>query len=378
MQDAKDQHMTNGATPKKRGAGTQAAPVPAQAPTQQQAAANPDRRVQVAALRTLLGFQPQTSFTGSSAVADGLFHLVGATGKRQALIVHPRLDLAQHLAGELATLGIDGIPATNGRQAMALLQTHPDIESIVVHMAIARPTIDDFLDQLRRDWRTSGLPIAVLALPDGELAAECLIQRIGREESAVAAPWSQGRVPLSVHGRQRPLVLPRPALPLVEKTASDALTLRYLMEQLDRRADRSRTTPERRQADARWALETLAVLTPPERTLFDLRGHATQLELALERPELAALAPQVLARVPTTRAQQLLCSQASQPGHPLELRRSAAAALAESVVRFGMLLRAQDIQHQYQRYNASAEQEPAEQQVLAAVLDALERKRPAP
>ena len=343
------------------------------------AAAYPDRRVQVAALRAILGFQPQTSFAGASIVPDTLTFLAGATGKRQAIIAHPRLDLAQHLAGVLGQLDIEGLPATNGKQAMAYAAQHPDVEMIFVHMAIAKPDVAELVVQLRGDRRTAGIPLALIAIDGDERRAEQLVERIAREEPVARARWSAaGDADLSDARSLERLMRSahRPAPPIVIRPDFDATVLRNQVESLDRVADRGRTSTQRREADARWALATMAHLSDKQRALFDLRPFAARLEESLIRQENAAAAPAILARLASPHAQQALADLASTPRNDLEARRAAAAAFSDSISRFGTLLSRRDIRRQYDLYNSSASDDEAAQQVLASILDAIERKRP--
>ncbi|HEY1068170.1 MAG TPA: hypothetical protein VGE52_18750, partial [Pirellulales bacterium] len=57
-----------------------------------------------------------------------------------------------------------------------------------------------------------------------------------------------------------------------------------------------------------------------------------------------------------------------------EVRKTAAAAFAHSVERFGTLLTPTEVYRQYSRYNQSEESDAATQQILAGILDAIEQK----
>jgi hypothetical protein len=81
-----------------------------------------------------------------------------------------------------------------------------------------------------------------------------------------------------------------------------------------------------------------------------------------------------LGNLGTHTAQRALVDFAGQSARPSAARRAAASALADSVRRFGVQLTIGEIESQYDRYNRSRDLGPAEQQALAAVLDALETR----
>ena len=59
---------------------------------------------------------------------------------------------------------------------------------------------------------------------------------------------------------------------------------------------------------------------------------------------------------------------------PIDVRQAAALAFAGSVRRYGIQLTKAEILQQYDNYNASAKQDKETQEVLASILDTIERK----
>ena len=57
---------------------------------------------------------------------------------------------------------------------------------------------------------------------------------------------------------------------------------------------------------------------------------------------------------------------ASRPANPLPLRKSAGVAFNLNVQHFGLLLSQESVRQQYRRYQQSATQDPAAQQVLSS------------
>jgi hypothetical protein len=65
----------------------------------------------------------------------------------------------------------------------------------------------------------------------------------------------------------------------------------------------------------------------------------------------------------------------SDDNYDLAERQAAAKAFTAAVAKRGVLLTTREIGTQYDRYNASESQSKDTQQVLAAVLDAIEKKK---
>ncbi len=65
---------------------------------------------------------------------------------------------------------------------------------------------------------------------------------------------------------------------------------------------------------------------------------------------------------------------ADSSAQPLGLRRAAVAALAGSIRDHGILLKTDQLEHQYAIYNANAGRDRETHQVLSELLDVLEQK----
>ena len=81
----------------------------------------------------------------------------------------------------------------------------------------------------------------------------------------------------------------------------------------------------------------------------------------------------MLGRVGTPYAQQQLVKFASQSGLPIELRQAAKDALARAFEQNGKLLTKDEILWQYDRYNASVSEPDESRQILADILDLIEK-----
>jgi hypothetical protein len=136
-------------------------------------------------------------------------------------------------------------------------------------------------------------------------------------------------------------------------------------------------TKEQRTAEAAQALAWLAKLLAAGSPYDELERGAALLNRTLYIPELSAASLEVLAALRSAESQSLLVDYASSQTFPIEGRRSAVAALAANVKRFGVQLTRPQIVRQYDRYNASETADKDTQQVLSQILDILEKK-PAP
>ena len=139
-----------------------------------------------AAIDAILKLRPTEPFAGSSHVADGLGFFASSYGTPRVLVVHPRSEMGQQIAGLAAELGYESDLATNGRRAFELAVGSPDYEFILLHSAIERPPVDELLAQLRRDRRTALLPVGLIA-PWDDLERVARFRRNGGSHGSVFA-----------------------------------------------------------------------------------------------------------------------------------------------------------------------------------------------
>jgi CheY-like chemotaxis protein len=306
------------------------------------AAGSTDRRLRFAATNAILKLQPTRPFTGSSHVADGLGFFAASYGVPRVLVVHPRSEDAQNIAGLANALGFEADTATNGRGAFELATASPDYEFILIHSAVDRPRADELVAQLRRDRRTAAVPVGLMATLD-DLDR---VQRFAREVS-LAEGFLQ---------------------PQREEE------LKIFAERLAGRSGRDQVSPAERKAQAITALEWLAKLSAQSQRVFDIHRQEAPVARAMYVPELSKSAVQVLGQLGTASSQRSLLELAGLATQPLETRQAAAAAFARSVRKYGILLTSDEIMAQYDRYNANAGRHGETHEVLGEILDALESK----
>jgi hypothetical protein len=139
-------------------------------------------------------------------------------------------------------------------------------------------------------------------------------------------------------------------------------------------ADTSIATPEERMRHAVAALDHLARLAEnrDDYPFYDLLRQEPRIEPALNTPQLSAKTAQTLGLFASPSSQRTLVGLASQNGRRLEQRQAAAAAFEIAVKRRGLLLTRDEILRQYDRYNMSRVLDRETQEVLGALLDAIE------
>jgi hypothetical protein len=255
----------------------------------------------------------------------------------------PIAGQATTLAGMLTKLGIDATASTQGAPAVRQAVQSADLELILVDADIDKPGIRDVVFALHSNAATGQTPIGILAAKERlEIAKQ------------IAAD------------HRRVIAFLRPQ--------TDEAAAR-LIEQLSRLSARDRIAPKERAAMAAQAIAWLADQLGREHSFYDLRRQAPVITSALYQPELAEHSLAALALLGTPESQRTLVDFASRSSVPLESRREAAAAFAQSVGRSGILLTEEEILRQYDRYNASATADADTQAVLGSLLDTLESIR---
>jgi hypothetical protein len=303
-----------------------------------------DRRVRFTAAIAILQLNPQIEFTGASRVLDPLAAAIRTTGQSQAIIGHPRGEEAQTLVAYLGSLGIEAEAAFTGRRLAELATSGVDYELLLISGAIDAPPVKELVQWLRRDYRTAGIPIGVMARTDDLQALRYMF-----ENDALTTVFPR------IHSTE-----------VATHEVAKVLAL----------AGRNHVAREERLAQARAALAAIARLaeSPDGLTRWNLLRHEPALIAALDNPALTAAAAQVLGRLGTPTSQKALVDFASQHARAISERQAAATAFAAAVKTRGLNLTQQQIVTQFDRYNASERQDAQTQAVLASLLDTIERK----
>jgi CheY-like chemotaxis protein len=302
-----------------------------------------DRRVRFAAVETIMKLDPVEPFAGSSYLSEALGYFASTVGSRRVLVAHPRTDQAQTLVGMLNDLGFEADTAQTGRQTLRLSVQYPDYEFFLISDAIDYPAAGELIQQLRRDPRTTALPIGLMA----------------RQEQFEAMARLTEFDPLGE-------TFPRP-----HDVSSVSLASRRLLD----RAGDDLVTFDERMAQAVASLGHLARLAEQSEkySFYNLLRLEPIVQQALNTSQLTDQAARVLGSFGTPSAQRSLVVFASQNARRLSERQAAATAFDAAISKRGLLLARNEIQVQYDRYNQSKILDSETQAVLGSLLDSIER-----
>ncbi|MEO1496430.1 MAG: hypothetical protein AAFV43_04695 [Planctomycetota bacterium] len=302
---------------------------------------SPSPAVRYAALSAIMQIEPNTPFPGSSGVAEALAYFVAGRGDRRAVVAAPTIAYASEVAGMLATAGYSTTPVNTGAELMELVSVSPDVELLLIDLAVLRPAIRETVFRLRRTPAGGELPIAIMA-SDGRLLEA---QNLAAEHDSAVIAVSRVR------------------------GSDDAASLAERLTSLA-------TTPsaEARRERAAQATNWLSQIAERGPRFFELRGSIPRLANVLP---LSGKPLRTLANLGDAASQQRLAAAASESNRPIGERRAAADAFTQSVGTYGLLMTEEQVRRQYRRYNDSAAADADTQAVLGAVLDAIETRRPA-
>jgi hypothetical protein len=303
--------------------------------------ANP--RVRFAAAEAVARIGPKKSFAGNSRLAETLAHFGSSTGRRSALIAHPRIAVAQSIAGLLNQAGFDADVVISSKDMLSRSTDSADYEFFIVSDAFRQPETSQLIQLLRRNPLTAALPIGVLARS---------------QEFSDAAQMAESN----------PMVITLPE-------TKGAATIARVVRQLEELAGRAAVPADRRGQMAASALEHLAVLAQQNQLQgTDLSRFVHQIKRSSTTRGLAPHSIALLGTIGSPEAQSHLLKIANQDTLPIDHRESAGKAFDKSVGKFGVMLTRAQIITQYNVFNASEPLGPPTQQLLGAVLDTIENR----
>ncbi len=304
------------------------------------AAQHDDRRLRFAAVEAILALDPQKTFPGSSRVVDVLIAFATSSGQRRALVGAPTSQEAYRVGGYLIPLGYELETAVTGRELIRVAIGSSDFELALVDTSINRPAVAILVQQLRHDYRTADLPVALMAR-SGRLAEA---ERIAEDDRLVAA-------------------FPRP---------HTAEAVQRQVEHLLALTGREAVSTDERRQQALQALRWLAELSGSGQRVFNVQRAQAPALAALFSSDLGQEAVAILGNLGTPEAQTSLVDLASRWTHPLKARQAAVEAFWKNASEHGTLLTTKQIRTQYERYNQSRTRDGATQQILASILNCIE------
>ena len=306
-----------------------------------------DRHLQFAAMKAIANIDPQKAFAGNSYMIKLAVFLAQSENRSSGLIGHNREDLAQNYAATLLSLGLFGRAAGSSRDFFDTATSDPDLEVLLVTDTLSNPDYGNLIQQLRTDWRTRRLPIALL-YRDADRGRRTSIQ-LQNDSLFTAIPFSLQPNLVATH-----------------------------IQRLDDRVKPWKLSNFDRRRHGAFAMQWLAKISSDRDRYYFYRlssREQTQLTKLLYLPGFAGSASAVLGSLGTPESQRSLVDFASQNAIPLDEREVAAEAFSQSVKKGGALLTVADIQLQYDRYQASANESKESRKILADLLDAIEERK---
>jgi len=302
-----------------------------------------DRYLQFAAFDTIATLDPQSSFAGSSYVADFATFIASSRFERAALVGSGRQETGRAIAGALAPLKWSGDVAASTKQVFEIAARNPDVEVLLLADSLTSPRVRELVQQLRGNWKTRRLPIGILAASEARLTqSERLTTGLDRLKTfpLVAESELLARQVIQLEKLQRPW-----------STVSSDDRFQHAKRSID------------------WLQK---VSLDPQYSFYSIPSYQDRIAAWLYHPEFTDATAEILAGSPTVSAQKALIRFISQNELPVDARSSVVDAFAKSVKNSGNLLTVSEIDLQYDRYNASESQSKEIQEIFGRVLDIIE------
>ena len=304
-----------------------------------------DRHLQYAALRAIATIDPKRNYAGSSYVLEAAIYSADYVERPSVLVGSAREDLARSLASSMSPSGLAGLTANNGNDFFRQAMASANIRFLLVSDTLHRPDYSELVQKLRQHWKTKRTPIAILYRAENQMRA----LRIARED------------PLTI------------AMPFTLNAELVALQI----EQLEDASTAWPVSNDHRRDHSDFAIEWLARMSESleDYSYYDMASHQDELGKLIFSVGWENSASKIISGLGTPQSQKILLDFASELSLPVDKRMMAANGFAKSVAANGLLLTRSEIMQQYDRYNASEKDTVKSQQVLGALLDAIESNR---
>ena len=303
-----------------------------------------DRHLQYAAVRAIAATDPQRQFAGSSYFVQCMVFMANYEERPGVLIGNSREDLARTLAGRMLQSGLAGSTAANGRDFYRQSTQDANLRYLLISDTFHRPDYAELVQQLRQDWRTKRLPIAILFRAENQRRVTRVAEN---DDLTIAMPFTLN---------------------------SELVALQ--VQQLDRFSAVWPVSIDDRQLQSEFALNWLAKAAKGDEryAYLDLASYESQLSRLIFTPGAEQVATEVISALGTPQSQRVLVNYASELALPIANREAAAEAFKTSVNENGILLTSSEIMQQYDRYNASEKDTQESQKILGDILDAIESR----
>ena len=302
-----------------------------------------DRHLQFAAFEAVIAIDPKSAYPGSSHVVELAAFLAKTQGVEKALVGHLLGPSAQSYSSIVGATGLSVQSARNGRSFYNAAIENPDFEVFVVTQSLVKPSPRELIQLLRSDWRTRQVPIAFVG------------DDIGKMNSVEILAQSD------------------PLLRRLQMTFDSRVVASGLSEIQSRSSSWPVSAASRLlhgQVAVDWMLKMIE--HQPSHRFYQIQRHQEVIFALLANESHTAKACEMIAKLGTAKSQQALANFASQSGFSIAQRQSAAECFSASVKKFGTLLTTDQIQQQYDRYNATESQSAEVQKLMGGMVDAIE------
>lgn len=304
-----------------------------------------DRHLQFAAFEAVVAIDPQTAFPGSSHVLELAAFLAKSEGVEKALVGHLLGPSSRSYSSVVSATGLAVASARNGREFYNQAIESPDFEVFVVTPSLAKPAARELVQLLRRDWRTRQVPIAFIGTDDRQLNN------------------------LEVLAQSDPLLKPLRLSFNLPVVASQIREIKSLSSSWP-------VSPANRLLHGQVAINWMLNMIDQREThrFYQIQRHQDAIYRLLTINGYTEKACQMIAKIGTPQSQIALLDFASQSGYSLDQRQTAAQCFSTTVKNFGTLLTTEQIQRQYDRFNASESQSVEVQKLMGSMIDAIEQR----
>lgn len=303
-----------------------------------------NRRVRIAAAEEVFRLSAGKLYPGSSLLMEMVAAMTYADGRPRAIVADNHRPNAEAMAAFLTQLGWKVEVVYTGRDMIRLALQQPELELVLVGQRLDYPQNTPYaIAQLRKDARTADLPVGIVASLEDQARAE---------RTAAVDSYCE--------------VFVRPQKPEQVRSQLQRLTTR------GRAADY--VPPAERLEQGKRAMALITGLPLEAERVYDLHRIEGALVACLYSSESSVQASEVLGRIHTASAQKSLVDFVGASPMDVELRRAAAKAFTDSVERFGTMLAASEVLRQFDRFNETEPAAKNDQELLGAILDAIEKR----
>ena len=304
-----------------------------------------DRYLQFAAFEAIVSIDPQSAYPGSSHVIELAAFFARTKGAGKVLVGHLLGPSSQSFSSVVSGSGLMVSSARNGHQFYNTAVESPDFEVFILTPSLAKPAARELVQLLRSDWRTRQVPIGYVGAESADLRS---MASLAESDSLL-----------------RPIEM--------------SFNSRVVASQLDQIQSLSSSWPVSAssrllhgQVAANWLLKMIE--QQDTHRFYQIRKYEESILRLLDVAGYTEKACQMIAKLGTAKSQEALAKLAGQAGYTIEQRAAATKCFAASVERFGTLLTTDQIQQQYDRYNASESDSAEVQKLMGQLLDAIEKR----